>query len=174
MKSADVLFQELEYVLTNRQTKPSVFQIFKACFAFASKHRYVEIFRCLDRLLLGGKLLQTLAASSYKIYFVSLTRKDKYEDSASTQYNHKTFIITLRLPDVNEMISMGANVGGVICTRETCLIALIAHEFVHVLEIVLRLELKVFSGFTTVDRKNIIFTEWLKILFAQQHDRNII
>lgn len=170
------LFQELEFVLKNRQTRPSVFQIFKACSVFSSKRSYVEILRCFDRLLLSGKLWQTMNTLGYKLDFISSTRKNKYEATASTTYYAKsrTFIITLRLPSTTETIPSTANVGGMACTRETCLTALLAHEFVHVLEILIRHKLQVYMGFSKVDAENVVFTEWLRILFAQHHDRNVI
>jgi len=173
---AATLFQELEHVLSNRQLRPSVFQIIKSCSVLASQHRYVAILRCFDQLLLRGKLWQTLESSRHKIEVVSSTRKNKYEATASTTYDEKTytFKITLRLPHANDTIPSTANVGGMACIRETCLIALLAHEFVHVLEIILRHELKVYIGFSNVDMKNIVFTTWLRILFAQLHDRNVI
>lgn len=173
---AAALFQELELVLKNRKIRPSVFQVFKACSTFASKHRHVEILRCFDRLLLSGKLWQTLESSGHKVNVVASTRKNKYEASASTTYNveSRSFTITLRLPRATDVRPSTTHVGGMTCTRETCLTALLAHEFVHVLEIILRQMLRVYVGFSKVDKENVVFTEWLRILFAQRHDRNVI
>ena len=170
------LFAELERTLENRKSKPSVFRMFTDCAQFAADHKYVEILQHFDRAILDGQLWQTLVYYGYKVHVISSTRKHKYEDGASTSYEtkSKTFTVKLCLPSASYKIPSNANVGGMICTAQTCVTALLAHEFVHILEIVLRNELRFYTGFSKIDKENIVFTQWLKILFAQLHDRNVI
>jgi hypothetical protein len=170
------LFAELRYVLENRKQRPSTFQIRQACVPLVRLKEYDNVLKRLDSIMFRGKLWEALNWTGYRVEIRTGKRKNVYTAAASTTYFEKThtFTITLRLPGNNETKPKTSHVGGKVCKADSCVVELLIHEFVHVLELFLRKELCYFAGFSKEDKNNILFTQWLRILFDHHHDRNVI
>lgn len=174
------LFATLKSVLRYRCTRPTAKELIKGANKILSSHgsncrrKYEKTLRFYDDCLFQGELFKSMQFYNFNLV-VRCCSEYKNLDHVYTTLDHfnRTFYLTLSLP--NSVRRTRAHVGGIPCRfMEDCTAQLLAHEFVHILELFLRSISKFSHDFSSTDKNNVLFMRWLKILFGHHTDAHLV
>jgi hypothetical protein len=174
------LFKRLENVLDKRKEFSSANKIFQQAQQIYDDGNctveYLDVFKVFDDLLFDGNLLKCLKEFNFSLQFFCGTRKNKFSNTAQTSLQNNIFLIEINLPQKSETSTRKMHVGKKECAvhDHSCTTHLLAHEFIHVLEIFIRKVTGVNDGFFTNDNKNSVFFVWLHKIFEHFSDKNVL
>ena len=183
------LLDRLTRVLENRSGYASARELEEACAVILTRsehspttpcqQKYISCFQMVDLLLLSGALWKAMEVTGFRLEVIcNKPRVDETEPAAKTEVfpAKRLIVVHIRLPGADERAPKKArHVGGVVCQRfEVCVARLLLHEFVHVVELFIRLQLGTFTGFSLQDSHNVVFQKWLLVLFSQRSDANAL
>ena len=135
---------------------------------------YAAVLGMFDDHLLDGELFRTMRNGGYTLSIECHTSRRRRSDPTATTTMHGRHV-TVHIRRPRGEPPRRPHVGGLVCPdRQTCLARLLQHEFVHVVEMVIRHRLDFKDGFDTSDRRNVVFLRWLRTIFGHTTDANVV
>ena len=169
-----MIFNRLVEILEFRQQYASSKLIKKTCYD-SIKHstptsiidRVKIVFSVVDRLLFNGEFLKALSPYDMQIFTHNMrcdSMQCRFSDTqvhTQFRFDEKRIVIHFLHEDYCQFFEPSTSTADAI----ECCIRAVLHETTHLIEFLVRVELQTRLGYHHNDDKNILFTNWEKILF---------